>query len=190
MAYEAQSDESLALALAREEDEAFALSLAREQEFANDEAIAASMAAGGGFGGRASPQPSPWEDLDATLAAVLGAAGGGGGPSGLEELLAFSALGLGNATAPAEAPRRPPVPSRSQIHRLPTRRITSENLSNLREEDADAECSVCFAGYAIGDELRTLPCMHAFHAECIDRWLTSGREAASTCPVCHCNVDL
>jgi hypothetical protein len=54
--------------------------------------------------------------------------------------------------------------------------------------DDDAEesttCPVCMADVEDGDVLRTLPCLHAYHAACIDRWL----EAHKTCPVCKFDV--
>jgi len=181
-------DESMAREMAREEDEAFALSLAREQE-ADDAAMAQRLA--GGFGGayRAAPQ-MPWQvddSLAAMIAAVSAADGAPGGMSGmgLEELFAL----MGNS-AGSDAPARPHGPTRSQIQRLPTRTMTKDALSSLDREGGESECPVCFAGYDVGDELRTLPCMHIFHVECIDRWLTSGREASCTCPVCHSNIDL
>jgi hypothetical protein len=32
-----------------------------------------------------------------------------------------------------------------------------------------------------GDELRTLPCFHLFHAKCVDQWLKQN----SICPICR-----
>lgn len=41
-------------------------------------------------------------------------------------------------------------------------------------------CSVCLEQVVEGEIIRTLPCVHQFHAACIDLWL---RQQA-TCPVC------
>jgi len=49
-------------------------------------------------------------------------------------------------------------------------------------------CMVCLSEYNDGEALRTLPCLHAFHCECIDRWLLSGR--SKQCPVCKTDVDV
>lgn len=48
-----------------------------------------------------------------------------------------------------------------------------------------SDCSVCLTQFEDGDALRLLPkCGHAFHATCIDRWLTSH----STCPLCRAGI--
>lgn len=45
-----------------------------------------------------------------------------------------------------------------------------------------AECAICLAEYAVGDEIRVLPqCGHIFHLQCIDTWLGSH----SSCPSCR-----
>ncbi|KAK6797870.1 hypothetical protein RDI58_005572 [Solanum bulbocastanum] len=45
-----------------------------------------------------------------------------------------------------------------------------------------AECAICLAEYAVGDEIRVLPqCGHSFHLQCIDTWLGSH----SSCPSCR-----
>ncbi|KAL0430716.1 UNVERIFIED_CONTAM: RING-H2 finger protein ATL8 [Sesamum radiatum] len=45
-----------------------------------------------------------------------------------------------------------------------------------------AECAICLAEYADGDEVRVLPqCGHRFHRQCVDTWL----ESHSSCPSCR-----
>jgi len=46
------------------------------------------------------------------------------------------------------------------------------------------ECSICFDNFAEGEQLRLLPCMHKFHASCVERWLVQKH----TCPVCKHNL--
>jgi len=55
------------------------------------------------------------------------------------------------------------------------------------ELDASAcsECALCLATIAAGDCLRTLPCAHFFHKECIDRWLVQSQAFSQRrCPMC------
>jgi hypothetical protein len=47
------------------------------------------------------------------------------------------------------------------------------------------QCVICLSGYSAGDNMRVLPCMHQYHAPCIDRWLRRHR----TCPVCKQSVE-
>lgn len=44
----------------------------------------------------------------------------------------------------------------------------------------EEECSICFENFEEGDQLRLLPCLHKYHAACVDRWLVQRH----TCPVC------
>lgn len=54
------------------------------------------------------------------------------------------------------------------------------------EEEASSmdSCSICLDDYGRADKLRCLPCLHRYHAECIDDWLSR----SSVCP--NCNVDV
>ncbi|GJN34588.1 hypothetical protein PR202_gb23265 [Eleusine coracana subsp. coracana] len=55
-------------------------------------------------------------------------------------------------------------------------------LFGKEEESERAECAICLAEFARGDEVRVLPpCAHRFHAACVDVWLLS----SSTCPSCR-----
>lgn len=51
-------------------------------------------------------------------------------------------------------------------------------------EDDDFMCTICLEHIKRGDLLRTLPCLHQFHANCIDPWLRQ----KGTCPVCKIRV--
>jgi len=50
-------------------------------------------------------------------------------------------------------------------------------------EKEDAICSVCLTGFEGGESLRMLPCLHRFHKECVDMWLTR----KPFCPLCKAN---
>ena len=44
-------------------------------------------------------------------------------------------------------------------------------------------CSICLEAFAQGEALKTLPCVHNFHAACIDPWLAIN----GVCPECRCS---
>jgi len=45
-------------------------------------------------------------------------------------------------------------------------------------------CAICLGPFEKGEILRTVVCMHQFHADCIDSWLRKKGE----CPVCKINL--
>ncbi len=49
---------------------------------------------------------------------------------------------------------------------------------------AKRECPICFEEYKIGDERTSLPCLHGFHRDCVNRWLAS----KGSCPLCKTSV--
>jgi hypothetical protein len=50
---------------------------------------------------------------------------------------------------------------------------------------AAAECAICIAEFADGDEGRLLPrCGHRFHARCVDTWF----RFHTSCPLCRATV--
>lgn len=50
----------------------------------------------------------------------------------------------------------------------------------IKASDDDLTCSVCLEQVNAGELIRTLPCLHQFHVNCIDPWLRQ----QGTCPVC------
>ncbi|GFP93578.1 E3 ubiquitin-protein ligase sdir1 [Phtheirospermum japonicum] len=49
-----------------------------------------------------------------------------------------------------------------------------------KTSDDDLTCSVCLEQVNDGELIRSLPCLHQFHVNCIDPWLRQ----QGTCPVC------
>ena len=71
--------------------------------------------------------------------------------------------------------------SQAQIDALPTRRYVATQAAG--GDNADT-CAICLGAYEQGEELRTLPCAHAFHCACVDRWM----QASKKCPVCRAEL--
>jgi len=90
------------------------------------------------------------------------------------------------AAAPAAAAPRPAGSAAVAGHPADASGSSAARGSSGHAEGSTAEtCTVCLSEYGDGDELRTLPCMHSFHSECIDPWLRS----KSSCPVCLHRLD-
>lgn len=68
------------------------------------------------------------------------------------------------------------------IEALPTQTVPAGGL--VGENGEKLSCAVCLEEFCGGAQLRGLPCMHRFHAGCIDRWL----QQKATCPICQRSV--
>ena len=44
---------------------------------------------------------------------------------------------------------------------------------------------MCLEDVNVGDKVRTLPCLHTFHAECAEEWLKKKK----VCPLCQFSID-
>lgn len=52
-----------------------------------------------------------------------------------------------------------------------------------RSAELETRCQICLSDYECADTCRSLTkCGHSFHKECIDEWLTTGR---NNCPMCR-----
>lgn len=61
----------------------------------------------------------------------------------------------------------------------------SIDVSNSKgSSDDELTCSVCLEQVNVGEVIRSLPCLHQYHASCIDPWLRQ----QGTCPVCKFKV--
>ncbi|PAN08736.1 hypothetical protein PAHAL_1G433500 [Panicum hallii] len=47
------------------------------------------------------------------------------------------------------------------------------------------QCHICLTEYEDGEQIRTLPCKHEFHLQCVDKWL---KEIHRVCPLCRGDV--
>lgn len=101
-----------------------------------------------------------------------------------EDMLLLSAL-LG--------PAKPPVASEADVAAAPGLYRIRGSTGNLFAEAIDgadtigisseARCLVCLCDFEEDEEARNLvKCGHLFHRECIDQWLTTGR---NSCPLCR-----
>ncbi|AVK74706.1 Ring finger protein [Pandoravirus quercus] len=51
-------------------------------------------------------------------------------------------------------------------------------------QHGEGACAVCLDDFSDGDQVRSLPCAHAYHVTCIDRWLVDH----DACPCCRAPV--
>ncbi|XP_076436259.1 uncharacterized protein LOC143275854 [Babylonia areolata] len=73
-----------------------------------------------------------------------------------------------------------------QIRRLPTHKFRGQGCeaSMMASSAGKAQCQICLVEFENGDCLRSIPCKHDFHKDCIDEWLKRN----ATCPICRQGV--
>ena len=76
------------------------------------------------------------------------------------------------------------------INNLPVFKIDEKFMETSQKQDNKNEnfekCVICMEKYKIDDEVKTLPCFHIFHKDCIEQWLKAGKD---TCPICKNKVN-
>ncbi|CAH0731892.1 unnamed protein product, partial [Brenthis ino] len=50
---------------------------------------------------------------------------------------------------------------------------------------ADEKCTICLCVFEVDAYCRRLPCMHLFHMECVDQWLSTNKH----CPICRVDIE-
>lgn len=64
-------------------------------------------------------------------------------------------------------------------------RSVSFRLSNPSTLPPDKkQCIICLTDFQEGEEIESLPCIHLFHKNCIDEWLTN----TNKCPLCKTTI--
>ncbi|XP_008781002.1 receptor homology region, transmembrane domain- and RING domain-containing protein 2 isoform X3 [Phoenix dactylifera] len=76
------------------------------------------------------------------------------------------------------AHKRPPSMNRQAVELLPSFTFKSSYVNSKRMAET---CAICLEDYRDGERLRVLPCLHDFHAVCVDSWLTKW---GTFCPIC------
>ncbi|KAL5281178.1 RNF11 family protein [Megaselia abdita] len=69
------------------------------------------------------------------------------------------------------------------INHLPIGTFGGSGSSSASAESK--ECVICMIEFVTGDQIRYLPCLHIYHARCIDDWLIR----SLCCPSCMEPVD-
>ena len=70
-----------------------------------------------------------------------------------------------------------------ELSSLPTKTFASLEFreGGGKVEACSETCSICLESYVKGQLLRTLPCLHSFHSDCVDQWL----KKSGVCPDCR-----
>lgn len=73
---------------------------------------------------------------------------------------------------------------------------SDEQILDIAEERIDKSCVICLCDYECDDKLRLLPCGHAFHVDCAQRWMSEHLQTTRlaleypSCPKCRCRIDM
>lgn len=94
----------------------------------------------------------------------------------------ISPLSRPRITPPMRGPMRLRGASSLLIHQLPTYTFTTQR-DHIDQSTPD--CLVCRCSFEVGDEVKSLPCFHSYHSDCIDSWLQLNK----VCPVCQHSID-
>lgn len=77
-------------------------------------------------------------------------------------------------------PQSSPVQQASSSTSVEKKQDLANAQAGMKASEDELTCSVCLEQVNTGELIRTLPCLHQFHMNCIDPWLRQ----QGTCPVC------
>ncbi|WVW85286.1 hypothetical protein I302_107324 [Kwoniella bestiolae CBS 10118] len=101
-----------------------------------------------------------------------------GGPLTDEEMNLISEL---------MGPAKPPTVDKEEIEKSGLKIVKGSEMEGLRRDggvldNCGERCLIYLSEYEPEDECRILNCRHGYHKECVDQWLSKGR---NSCPACR-----
>jgi hypothetical protein len=57
---------------------------------------------------------------------------------------------------------------------------------NNKSKEGNNKCAICISDFEVGEKKSTLPCMHCFHYNCIQKWI----KRQKYCPICKFDISL
>ncbi|GIY21288.1 hypothetical protein CDAR_164811 [Caerostris darwini] len=75
--------------------------------------------------------------------------------------------------------------SQSTIERNTLPHKYKKIMKCTENEDNLEKCTICLCEFEDDEDVRRLPCMHLFHIECVDQWLTTNKR----CPICRVDIE-
>ena len=88
------------------------------------------------------------------------------------------------AVVPKETVIPPLVPVPPELKKEATPSMLFGACSGC-DDDSSPQCYICLEEFSKGEEIRELPCHHAFHQKCVDKWLL---RSSRKCPTCRAEV--
>ena len=63
---------------------------------------------------------------------------------------------------------------------IPVFTVKEKNIT----KEGNNKCTICLSDFEVGQKKSTLPCMHSFHCNCIERWIKNKKY----CPICKFQI--
>ncbi len=75
--------------------------------------------------------------------------------------------------------------SEGELRRLPIQRIEESDITSAHSASSSnssdgKSCVICLSDFKLHDSVKSLPCLHRFHENCVDNWL----RGKALCPIC------
>jgi hypothetical protein len=55
-----------------------------------------------------------------------------------------------------------------------------------KPDENNYQCIICLSAFQVGETASSLPCLHLFHKDCLEKWIVRKR----SCPVCNYDLSL